>query len=237
MTDRSNKKDKNRNRQTLREFVETDVRKALGRSDGVDAATENKTQKNGFSSIENASANIVRYTIPLVDEAEAVGSAPEPGDATARLQKIRQAVHLPADSSRTTPLIEVEIVHEHGPSPTAPPINRTLNIYTVNHVYVMDANMICIEVYNPATGEAVPDHVFLGAQLVGGHRQGERGFELSYPLPLPGNLAVFEGRKGKQKQFSSTSLVMRVVICLHLVTVPANRVLPTWTTITDPSRP
>lgn len=153
-----------------------------------------------------------------------------------RLMKSVQSVAFPVvepDRDREPPLVEVEVIHEHGPAPMPELLRRTLEVYTANHVYVLDPHMRCIEVRNPATGEQVTDHTFLGARLVGGQRQGEQVFELSYPLPLPGNLAVFEGRKGKQKLFSTTSLVKRMVIRLHLVTVPVNRVAPTWAKLTS----
>jgi hypothetical protein len=93
--------------------------------------------------------------------------------------------------------------------------------------------MKCIEVRDTANGVQNPEHNFLGARLVGGQSHGNQQFELSYPFPLPGNVAVFERRKGEKKLYSLTSQVTRVVIRLHLVSVPVDRVAPTWARITS----
>lgn len=129
------------------------------------------------------------------------------------------------------PMVEIEVIHQHGPAPRAEHPYRTLEIYTQNRVYTMDPWMICVGVRDRAGGEH-DDHAFLGCRLVGGqHRSGER-IELSYPFPRPGTEAVFENTQGQPGNFSRTSTVTRVVLRLHVVTVAPRRVAPTWAEIT-----
>lgn len=130
-----------------------------------------------------------------------------------------------------TPLVEIEVIHQHGPAPRAERPYRTLEVYTQNRVYTMDPWMTCVGVRDRAGDEHV-EHAFLGCRLVGGqHREGER-IELSYPFPRPGTEAVFEQPEGKAGTFARTSTVTRVVLRLHVVTVAPRSVAPTWSEIT-----
>ncbi len=140
----------------------------------------------------------------------------------------------PAKNPRGTPVVEIEVVHEHGPAPNTDRPFRTVEVWTRNRVYTLDAILCCVEVMDRATREVVPDHPFLGMRLVGGqHREGER-IELSHPFPRPGTEAVFEqaGPGSRAGAFSRTSAVTRVVLRLHIVTVMPNHVVPTWEEIT-----
>ena len=129
------------------------------------------------------------------------------------------------------PLVEIEVIHQHGPAPHADRPYRTLEVYTQNRVYTMDPWMTCVGVRD-RTGDAHAEHAFLGCRLVGGqHREGER-IELSYPFPRPGTEAVFERPEGKPGTFARTSTVTRVVLRLHVVTVAPRSVAPTWSEIT-----
>jgi hypothetical protein len=140
----------------------------------------------------------------------------------------------PAKNPRGTPVVEIEVVHEHGPAPSTDRPFRTVEVWTRNRVYTLDALLCCVEVMDRATREVVADHPFLGMRLVGGqHREGER-IELSHPFPRPGTEAVFEqaGPDSRAGAFSRTSAVTRVVLRLHIVTVMPNHVVPTWEEIT-----
>jgi hypothetical protein len=138
----------------------------------------------------------------------------------------------PAASQRESPHrdlpVNIEVVRTAGPPPVSDPMRRTLEVWTQNHVYVVDSGMGCIEVRDPVTGEILTDHDFLGRRLVGGQRNDEGNFELSCPFPRRGSSAVFESLKNERKRFTYTSTVDRVVIRLHVVTVPKDRVEPTW---------
>jgi hypothetical protein len=128
-----------------------------------------------------------------------------------------------------TPLVEIEVIHEHGPAPSTDRPWRTVEVWTRNRIYVLDSHMVCIEVSDRLTRSSVGDHPFMGMRLVGGqHREGE-SIELSFPFPRPGTEAVFE-KPGAPKggSFSRTSAVTRVVLRLHIVTVAPNYVVPTW---------
>lgn len=131
-----------------------------------------------------------------------------------------------------TPLVEIEVLHQHGSAPRTEPPYPTLEVWTQNRVYVMDPAQICIDVVNRHDNKKAADHPFLAQRLVGGqHRDGER-IELSYPFPRPGTEAVFERVGGRPGNFSRTSTVQRVVLRLHVVTVAPATVVPTWAEIT-----
>ena len=87
------------------------------------------------------------------------------------------------------------------------------------------------------TTTQVNDSSFLGSRLVGGQLNSDDAIELSYPFPRPGANAVFEVRKGRAKQFHSTSPVTRVVMRLSIVTVTRTRVIPTWEEISRAIHP
>ncbi|MCU0677361.1 MAG: hypothetical protein MUE69_31795 [Myxococcota bacterium] len=148
-------------------------------------------------------------------------------------------LYLPPGSVRSpsihdsTPLVEVEVVHQHGSAPrmTQPP--QTLEIWTQNRIYTLDPQLICVGVADRATNEMDLKHPFVGYRLVGGqHRDGDT-FEISYPFPRPGTEAVFEHPKNVRGNFSRTSTVTRVVLRLHVVTVAPNVLVPTWSHITS----
>ncbi len=135
------------------------------------------------------------------------------------------------------PLVEIEVVHQHGPAPRMEQPAQTLEIWTQNRIYTMDPSNICVAVTDRKSGQDDLDHPFLGFKLVGGqHRDGET-FELSYPYPRPGTEAVFEHPSSSRGNFSRTSTVTRVVLRMHVVTVAQQRVVPTWTDITKSEIP
>ena len=53
----------------------------------------------------------------------------------------------------STPLVEVEVVHQHGSAPrmTQPP--QTLEIWTQNRIYTLDPQLICVGVADRASNE------------------------------------------------------------------------------------
>jgi hypothetical protein len=130
------------------------------------------------------------------------------------------------------PLVEIEVVHQHGPAPRMEQPAQTLEVWTQNRIYTMDPGNLCVAVTDRKSGREDDRHPFLGFKLVGGqHRDGET-FELSYPYPRPGTEAVFEHPSSSRGNFSRTSTVTRVVLRMHVVTVAQQRVVPTWTDIT-----
>ncbi|MEM9068548.1 MAG: hypothetical protein AAGE52_08585 [Myxococcota bacterium] len=133
-----------------------------------------------------------------------------------------------------TPLVEIEVVHQHGSAPRVEAPAQTLEVWTQNRVYTMDPSGICVRVADRHSGAQDAKHPFLGFKLVGGqHRDGE-SFEISYPFPRPGTEAVFEHPRSGLGNFSRTSTVTRVVLRLHVVTVRPNVLVPTWSGITNP---
>lgn len=125
-------------------------------------------------------------------------------------------------------MVEVEVSHERGSAPRVESSKRTYEVWTNNHVYTLDPRLLCVEVRKTGTTSVVHDHPFIGARLVGGQLQDDTSVEMSYPLPRPGSVAVFEARRNNRRQFSRTSVVTRVVLRLRIVTVTDPTAVPTW---------
>jgi hypothetical protein len=90
-----------------------------------------------------------------------------------------------ADMHANTPVVEIEVIHQHGPAPNTDRPFQTLEVWTQNTIYVMDPTMQCVDVRERATHTPIANHKFVGRRLVGGQtRQGET-IQLSYPYPRP----------------------------------------------------
>jgi hypothetical protein len=162
-----------------------------------------------------------------------LGPAPAPGDPPDRSRSVSR---FQAPDSKDVPLVEIEVVHEFGPAPASDTKFRTVEVWTRNRVYSLGSMMECTEVRDQETRKAVLDHPFLGARLLGGqHRAGDT-MEMSHPFPRPGTEAVFEKRDQATVRFFRTSTVTRVVLRLHILTVTATSVVPTWAEITASRR-
>lgn len=125
------------------------------------------------------------------------------------------------------PFVEVELVYEQGHIGMVTQPWQALEVWTQNRVYVTDWHMRCLEVRERPSGHSDPEHPLLGAFLAGGQRQEEGHMEMCYPCPRPGTEAVFEYR-GVRKGYVNTSTVTRVVLRLRVLTVPQDRMVPTW---------
>lgn len=88
---------------------------------------------------------------------------------------------------------------------------RALEVWTRNRIYMIDANMTCIEVCDRKTGIADAAHQVLGARLTGGQRRYGKTMHISRPFPVPGTEAVFQ-RDGVSRPAGVTSKVERVVL-------------------------
>lgn len=135
----------------------------------------------------------------------------------------------PGDQTAVTlpPFVEVELVYERGRVGMNTDDWRLLEVWTRNRIYVVNTMMKCIEVSDRKCGAPDPDHPLLGAFLAGGQRQTADAMEMTHPFPRPDTEAVFEYR-GIRKGYVSTSTVTRVVLRLRVLTVPHERVQPTW---------
>jgi hypothetical protein len=135
----------------------------------------------------------------------------------------------PAPAARPkTQIVDVEVTHEHGPAPRADPTRHAFEVWTQNHVYMLDARLTCLDVRSRSESGHKRDHPMVGARLVGGQLQQNESIEMSYPLPRPGSLAVFEVKKGKRRQYPRTSPVERVVMRLHISTITGSGQVPSW---------
>lgn len=156
-------------------------------------------------------------------------TAPVVASAAKRVAKTPAADPAPAAAERPKPrMVEVEVTHERGPAPSADPVRHAYELWTQNHVYFLDAKLVCLEVRSRTETRVLHDHPLVGARMVGGQVHGAESVEMSYPLPRPGSLAVFEARKGKRRQYPHTSPVERVVLRLHISTVTGPGHVPTW---------
>lgn len=116
--------------------------------------------------------------------------------------------------------IEVELVNETRKAPFHDPTWRMLEIWTQNSIYAIDSTMRCFDVIDRSSLRPVGEHALLGARLVGGQLETDKGVDLSHPFPLPGMEAVFERvLRGGAASFSYSSAVNRVVLRLRRVHV------------------
>ena len=67
-----------------------------------------------------------------------------------------------------TPLIEVNVSHEHGPAPSRRQLTEAVEVITRNHIYVLDSGMTCISVLKASTRDPATESGFIGSRLVGG---------------------------------------------------------------------
>lgn len=198
-----------------------------------DAKPRNETRR-GFATPEIDTSATTGELPPQAAAQRPPASAPPPAPSapSAPVQVGPSMVDLHAK----TPVVEIEVIHQHGPAPNTERPFQTLEVWTQNTVYVMDPTMVCVSVRDRATHQGQAGHPFIGRRLVGGQtRQGEN-IQLSYPFPRPGTEAVFEDGKerrgGGYGGFAQTSTVTRVVLRLHMVTVTPSALTPTWAEIT-----
>ena len=125
----------------------------------------------------------------------------------------RTSVPFPANQG-----IEIELIEETRTAPFHDPTWRLLEVWTQNSLYAIDSSMRCFDVIDRSSLRPLSDHPLLGAKLVGGQLQTEKGTELAHPYPLPGMEAVFERvLRGGAASFSYSSAVKRVVLRLRRV--------------------
>ena len=175
-------------------------------------------------------ATLPAAALPARDQPQA-----EPQAAPAVARAPVQVGPSMSDLHSNTPVVEIEVIHQHGPAPNTERPFQTLEVWTQNTIYVMDPIMQCVTVRDRSTHQTQVGHPFIGRRLVGGQTRNGETIQLSYPYPRPGTEAVFEDpRKGGRGfgGFAQTSTVTRVVLRLHMVTVTPAAVTPTWAEIT-----
>ena len=65
--------------------------------------------------------------------------------------------------------------------------------------------------------------------------QHDDALEITYPVPRPGNEAVFE--RPERKGYITTSTVLRVVLRVRVLTVPHDLGKQTWDEVTSTKKP
>jgi hypothetical protein len=127
------------------------------------------------------------------------------------------------------PFVEVELVYEQGRPGLSGSGYCALQLWTQNTIYDVDWSMRCFRVVSKANGQPVPNHPFLGARLTGGQNKNpQEALELSYPVPRPGAVAVFElpGR------YVTTSEVNRIILRVRVISVTDEaQANPLWDTL------
>lgn len=139
-----------------------------------------------------------------------------------------------AERERRPDPLEVEWVREHGPPTLLSGPWRAVEIWTRNHIYVLDSSLECMDVIDRGTGRADGRHAMLGSKLFGGQKRADSGAitEVSHPMPRPGAQAVFGERVGRRFSLSETSPVTRVVMRNRVVTMGSIEKPPSWEEIT-----
>ena len=129
------------------------------------------------------------------------------------------------------PFVEVEMVYQTGSAEMIASARwHAFEIWTRNRIYACDLELRCVRVVDRKTEKAV-DHDLLGARLAGGQAQHDDALEISYPVPRPGNEAVFE--RPRKKGYVTTSTVLRVVLRVRVLTVPHDLGNQTWDEVTS----
>jgi hypothetical protein len=139
-----------------------------------------------------------------------------------------------ATQASLPPFVEVELVYQTGHAGMDTTPWRALEIWTRNRIYGCDWGLRCIEVLDRESGAPDLDNTLLGSRLAGGQLHTEEGIEVTHPWPRPGSEAVFEhsGRKG----YVTTSTVTRVILRMRVLTVPQQKIEPTWDDLTMSKR-
>ena len=99
---------------------------------------------------------------------------------------------------------------------------RALEVWTRNRLYLIDSNLVCVEVIDRKTGQPDRKHSVLGTRLAGGQRKYGKTMHQSRPFPVPGTEAVFEkpAAAGQRRVPASvTSKVERVILHIQVTTV------------------
>ncbi len=123
----------------------------------------------------------------------------------------------------TPEVMPLEIVFDrdtHSPSGAAPNITPTvmLEIWTMNRLYLINADLICTDVIDRKTGQRDLHHANIGSKLGGGQRRYGKTLHVARPFPVPGTEAVFE-RLDKKRASGVTSKVERVVMHIRVTSI------------------
>lgn len=111
---------------------------------------------------------------------------------------------------------------------------RAIDLCTRNTTYTLDARLRCTAVLDRGTGKPQKEHLFVGAELVGGAERTDKGRLLAaaHPLPEVGMHAVFRGERNRRPWWNETSKVVRVIIRQRVVEFSLDAPPPAWDRIT-----
>ncbi|MDP3275827.1 MAG: hypothetical protein Q8Q09_11565 [Deltaproteobacteria bacterium] len=185
------------------------------------------------------------YSLPHIPDAPGGSPTPStaeppqaPMQAASALVTPAYAIKPPSESnaavtaSRAAP-IEIEYIRDVDPA-ASPATAVVLEVWTRNRIYHVDANMLCIDVINRASGASEPHHSLKGTRLTGGQRRSRStmAIEIVVPYPVPGTEAVFKHMGKRGAQYGQTSTVERVVLKIRKIVVGSIGAEPAWDEIT-----
>ena len=175
-----------------------------------------------------------REAMPSIDEEGSRESALPHDSGSVRESsppRLDQTLPDPPPAQKRPP-IEVEFIQQRGGASVPQSMWGMLDIYTHNRVYRINAQLVCIQVFDRATGKTHANHAMLGARMGGGQRRDKRRVEISDPIPVPGMDVVFK-QPGDGGKFGQTSRVERVVLRVRVSAWKTGEAEPDWQEITS----
>jgi hypothetical protein len=110
-------------------------------------------------------------------------------------------------------------------TPHATDKTPTLEIWTANSIYLVDATLSCYEVLDRASKTSDRKHKFVGTRLIGGQRKYGKTLHTTKPFPMAGTEAVFTkpSPNGQPGPIRLTSRVERIVLHVRVTTFVLDR--------------
>jgi hypothetical protein len=101
----------------------------------------------------------------------------------------------------------------------------TLEIWTANSIYLVDATLACYEVIDRVSQTSDRKHKFVGTRLLGGQRKYGKTLHTTKPFPMAGTEAVFTkpSHSGQPGPIRLTSRVERIVLHVRVTTFVLDR--------------
>lgn len=105
-----------------------------------------------------------------------------------------------------------------------------LEVWTLNRIYSLDSELVCLAVRDRISGRQLDHHEALGAKLVGGQLRAPSGAieRVTHPFPIAGDAAVFVQKLGKRLKYAETSEVVRVIVRQRVLEVGPGNTAPSW---------
>jgi len=101
----------------------------------------------------------------------------------------------------------------------------TIEVWTANSIYLIDASLTCYDVIDRATRSSDQKHKFVGTRLLGGQRKYGKTMHTTKPFPMAGTEAVFArpAPNGQPGPIRLTSRVERIALHVRVTTFVLDR--------------